>query len=134
MQHQSLANPAMAGNERPGVYRQDTDLPVRNIDNFGVPVTPTISNEDKRSSFSFANPPTHVLEAIGAQGPNREFESANGEALLRRLSLKPDANSSDFDPHAAHPSLGLSGNVISAAFCVPYKIGYTTTGEWVGCM
>ncbi|KJX93404.1 alpha,alpha-trehalose-phosphate synthase subunit Tps2 like protein [Zymoseptoria brevis] len=128
----------MASNERPPLSRVDSDLPVRNTSNFGVPVTPSISNEDKRHSFSADNPPTHVLESIGAQGApeysngNGASESAHGEALLRRLSLhaKPNLDTAPWDPRAAHPDLNLSGNVISATFCVPYKIGYTTTGEW----
>lgn len=97
--------------------------------------------------------PQHVLESIGADGPieypnversghgrapSSASEAANGarsaEELLRRLSLTGIDTSPQLDlidPHSAHPSLGLSGNVISATFAVPYKVGYTTTGEWV---
>ncbi|KAF1356607.1 alpha,alpha-trehalose-phosphate synthase-like protein subunit Tps2 [Delphinella strobiligena] len=58
----------------------------------------------------------------------------NGEDLLRRLSLngqrskQPDL--AEVDPRAAHPSLNLSGQVISATFCVPYNIAYAPDCEW----
>lgn len=59
----------------------------------------------------------------------------SGEELLRRLSLIGDPNRkpdlADVDPRAAHPSLNLSGGIISATFCVPYSIGYTPGFEWV---
>ncbi|KAK4545038.1 hypothetical protein LTR36_003589 [Oleoguttula mirabilis] len=36
----------------------------------------------------------------------------------------------DVDPRSAHPNLHLSGHVISATFCVPYKLGYTPGADW----
>ncbi|OCK96538.1 glycosyltransferase family 20 protein [Cenococcum geophilum 1.58] len=57
-----------------------------------------------------------------------------GEELLRRLSLVGDPTSkhdlADVDPRAAHPSLNLSGGVISATFCVPYTLGYCPGLDW----
>ena len=57
------------------------------------------------------------------------------EELLRRLSLTvqlpKDPAVAGFNPRTAYPGLGLSGNVISATFCVPYKIDYRSNGEWV---
>lgn len=59
----------------------------------------------------------------------------SGEELLRRLSLTGDPNKkpdlADVDPRAAHPSLNLSGGIISATFCVPYSVGYNPGVEWV---
>ena len=60
----------------------------------------------------------------------------SGEELLRRLSLTdsvPRPDQTLIDPYTAHPALGLSGNVISASFCVPYKIAYNPCGDWVRC-
>lgn len=152
----------MSSGDRPRAVRQETfENPAFSEANTSIPVTPTVSPErDGRvppttSSHGVTrNPPEHVLEAIGARGPtdyvdaaqthqSRQNESTSkvangspsGEELLRRLSLtgaRPHPDFEDLDPRAAHPGLTLSGNVISATFCVPYKIGYTTTGEWVG--
>jgi len=45
------------------------------------------------------------------------------DELMRRLSTLPKPNfKSDGDPKSEHPSLNLSGRIISAAFCVPYSI------------
>lgn len=137
----------MSSNERPRAERQNTH-PALSDAIIGIPVTPTISNEDNKfPSFHDHHHdlpqelPPHILESIGAKGASEYGNgadtngSATGEELLRRLSFAASGQSSDgqpFDPRAAHPDLHLSGNVISAAFCVPYKIGYTTTGEWVG--
>jgi hypothetical protein len=38
------------------------------------------------------------------------------------------------DPRAANPSLGLSGGVISATFCIPHALQFTKGSEWVCCM
>jgi trehalose 6-phosphate synthase/phosphatase len=52
--------------------------------------------------------------------------------LLRRMSLIGHSRSEsfDFDPREQYPSLDLSGNVISATFCIPYKVGFAANGEW----
>lgn len=60
--------------------------------------------------------------------------SRSGEELLRRLSKSAESTDqhdlADVDPRAAHPSLNLSGRVISATFAVPYSIGYAPDKEW----
>lgn len=143
--------------ENPALSKENTSIPVTptvsNDDDAFVPPT--------SGAHGIARgPPQHVLEAVGAVGkgpedlnaargngassrrrPSSPREAAsgarNGEELLRRLSLtggpRPGPELESIDPHSAHPGLSLSGNVISAAFCVPYKIGYTTGGEWVRC-
>lgn len=52
--------------------------------------------------------------------------------LLRRMSLVSHSRnqSFDFDPRQEYPNLNLSGNVISATFCIPYKIGFTANSMW----
>lgn len=60
----------------------------------------------------------------------------NPQDLLRRLSLAahpPETSrEAQFGPNSPLGSLGLTGNVISAAFCLPYKIEYAPGAEWVG--
>lgn len=141
--------------ENPALSKENTSIPVTptvsNDNDVSVPPSTGAHGITR-------NPPQHVLEAIGAVGkgpedlhsarengtstgrrPSSPREAAsgarNGEELLRRLSLngppRPAPEVDSVDPRSAHPGLSLSGNVISAAFCVPYKIGYTTSGEWV---
>lgn len=144
----------MSAADRPTAHRQDTGHPALSEANTSIPVTPTVSHEDNdayvppsRSTYGInTSPPPHVLEAVGADGaqdastsasansPSATAAGARGEELLRRLSVTGQLSTedvADLDPRAAHPGLSLSGNVISATFCVPYKIGYTSTGEWV---
>lgn len=77
-------------------------------------------------STNGARPSSPTEAAAGARSP---------EELLRRLSLtvQPSKRPSeaDFDPRVAYPGLGLTGHVISATFCVPYKISYSPEGDWV---
>lgn len=58
-----------------------------------------------------------------------------GESLLSRLGRTGEQGAktdlADVDPRAAHPELSLSGHIISAAFCVPYSLGYSPNVEWV---
>lgn len=141
----------MSGSSRPSAARQDTSLPGHlREENISIPVTPSEESYARPGTGS-SNAPKHVLEAVGASGQQEYFSdragsanapssaqeaangAKNGEDILRRLSLtgsKPDFDS--IDPRTAHPGLGLSGNIISATFAVPYKVGYTTSGEWVG--
>lgn len=147
----ALRGRQMSAGDRPAAQRQDTGHPALSEANTSIPVTPTVSHEDNeayvppsaRTYGITTNPPPHVLEAVGADGSTDRRRSSpseaaagarDGEELLRRLSLTgqaPKQDVADVDPRTAHPGLSLSGNVISAAFCVPYKIGYTSTGEWV---
>jgi hypothetical protein len=77
-----------------------------------------------------------------ASRPDSPSELTKGaktaEELLRRLSLAHDPSMkkdlADVDPRAAHPNLHLSGGIISAAFCVPYNIGFAPDLEWVRLM
>jgi trehalose 6-phosphate synthase/phosphatase len=59
-------------------------------------------------------------------------KASSGMELLRRLSLTSDAPTSpETDPRVQHPGLRLSGRLISAAFCIPYKIGFRSGSDWV---
>lgn len=79
------------------------------------------------------------LPSVPSARPTSPSEAAkgarSGEELLRRLSLTGERQQhpdlADVDPRAAHPNLNLSGTIISAAFAVPYSIGYAGEGnEW----
>lgn len=68
-----------------------------------------------------------------ADSPSEVAKGARtGAELLRRLSLvdRPKSETVDVDPRVAYPGLRLSGNVISATVCIPYKVGYQFGGEW----
>jgi len=56
----------------------------------------------------------------------------SGRELLRRLSLVDSygTESVDIDPRTAHPGLRLSGNIISATFCIPYQLTHDPKGGW----
>jgi hypothetical protein len=82
------------------------------------PLPPHTPSKDRRPSSAAGI-------AAGASSP---------EELLRRFSLAGRTRKlSDVteDPRTLHPNLHLSGNVISATFCVPYRIGYSCNGNWV---
>lgn len=60
-------------------------------------------------------------------------QASSGQDLLRRLSLTGEASpmSPEVDPCAQHPGLKLSGRLISAAFCIPYKLYFQSESDWV---
>lgn len=63
-------------------------------------------------------------------------DSKSAEEVLRQLKLAANGDSSkkeltDVDPRAAHPTLGLSGSIISATFVVPYSVAFAPDKEWV---
>jgi hypothetical protein len=41
----------------------------------------------------------------------------------------PSSSLEDIDP-AQYPSFGLTGNIISATLCVPYKVSYVPGEDW----
>lgn len=73
----------------------------------------------------------------GAKAPDSPTQFASGARspadLLRRLSLI-DSNRPaipEVDPRESHPSLHLSGGIISATFCIPHSVGFKKGAEWV---
>lgn len=58
---------------------------------------------------------------------------SSGQDLLRRLSLTGESSpmTPEADPRAQHPGLKLSGRLISAAFCIPYKLYFQSGSDWV---
>ncbi|PLB51733.1 putative alpha,alpha-trehalose-phosphate synthase subunit Tps2 [Aspergillus steynii IBT 23096] len=49
-------------------------------------------------------------------------DAKTGSELLRRLSLRGAPPVLEAHPREQYPSLNLSGRIISAAFCIPYKL------------
>ncbi|KAH8688850.1 putative alpha,alpha-trehalose-phosphate synthase subunit Tps2 [Talaromyces proteolyticus] len=60
--------------------------------------------------------------------------ASSGTELLRRLSLIGGAHLTPATPvtdaMADHPGLQLTGRIISATFCIPYKVAHQSDGNW----
>lgn len=96
--------------------------------------TQTDQGEASSTENDAVSAPTHrdrrpsLLDEVrnGAQSP---------QDLLQRMSLiQPKPDQSDTAAGGEQPEdveLNLSGNVISATFCVPYKIGLTNDHNWI---
>ncbi|RMX72562.1 hypothetical protein D0869_14489 [Hortaea werneckii] len=125
--------------------RQITVNPVLDEEHTSVPVTPLLESAPDDQLGGRAPSFERLAEINASQthengGPQTEPTHAgndvkSSEELLRRFSLSSERSTkndlADVDPRAAHPNLHLSGHVISATFCVPYKIGYSGHGnEW----
>ncbi|KAJ5767950.1 Trehalose-phosphatase [Penicillium manginii] len=70
---------------------------------------------------------------LATSGAESRRKTSAGEDLLRRLSLTGPASpmSPGIDPREEHPGLRLSGRVISAAFCIPYKLYFKAGSDWI---
>ena len=108
-----------------------------------VPVTPGIGLGEYNSSGSATDEPSYFTHDIAnlrnsmAQSPSDAASGAKSHhEILRRMSLtSPGAQRKDSlvdtDPRAANPSLGLSGGVISATFCIPHSLQLRNGADWV---
>lgn len=97
--------------------KNSTKTPQWNANSYFAP-------QHSNSNSSSAQPDSPTAVAKGAR---------TGAELLRRLSLVDSATQPerlDIDPRTSHPGLRLSGNVISAAVCIPYSVGLRFGGEW----
>lgn len=105
--------------------------------------TPSLDSDKKNQLESdapsyFANlpgskVPETTLSGLASIPEETGRNSSSGQDLLRRLSLIGDASSalSELDPRTQHPVLRLSGRLISAAFCIPYKLYFQSGSAWV---
>lgn len=105
--------------------------------------TPNLGTDKKHQMDSdapsyFANIPGSRTESLDpseltSNPPDNRRKASSGQELLRRLSLTGGASpmSPEVDPRAQHPGLKLSGRLISAAFCIPYKLYYQSGSDWV---
>ena len=125
---------------RPTPTRQESTNPVFRDENTSVPVTPAAYTHPNpfstdRDQSQFRRTTDSASRTRRPSSPTEAAKGASGDELLRRLSLveerpgKPE--SQDADPKVTHANLHLSGNVISATFCVPYKISYASGEDWV---
>ncbi|KAF3403783.1 Trehalose-phosphatase [Penicillium rolfsii] len=102
--------------------------------------TPSLPSDKKHQMDSdapsyFASLPgvnTEALDPSDAAPLQGKRKMSSGQELLRRLSLTGDASpmSPVLDPRTQHPGLKLSGRLISAAFCIPYKLYHQAGSEW----
>jgi trehalose 6-phosphate synthase/phosphatase len=108
-----------------------------------VPVTPGIhlgeyaSRPTTGDSVSYFSHNIAQLRNQMAQSPSDAAAGAKtNDEILRRMSvpspgLQRKDSVLDIDPRAANPSLGLSGGVISATFCIPHSLQYRKGQDWV---
>ncbi len=119
--HSSISNNAITpGVSASGASAYDNrETPHWNANSYFAPkVTDTVIAEE----------PAEIDDpvATAAKGAKTPAE------LLRRMSLLGHSRSQSFgfEPREQYPSLELSGNVISATFCIPHKVGFAANGEW----
>lgn len=73
----------------------------------------------------------HVMSSPEQQGA-ADAASMSGHDILRRMSRSSRGRRESLsDIRAAHPSLPLSGNVISATFNMPHSLKYRKGADWV---
>ena len=117
-------------------HDQDSCTPSLNKDSRGQLPTdesPNSQIDGPGGSSSGNNGVTdRILEASTA-GSQLAGDSYSGPELLRRLSLVSDTTipQPSFAHPEGHPDLGLSGRIISAAFCIPYKLAFRSGEPWV---
>jgi trehalose 6-phosphate synthase/phosphatase len=108
-----------------------------------VPVTPGIHLGEYASwpntgeSTSYFSHDLSKLRQTMAQSPSDAAAGAKtNNEILRRMSLSSPGlqrkdSLLDVDPRAANPTLGLSGGVISATFCIPHSLLHRKNLDWV---
>ncbi|KAJ5537953.1 hypothetical protein N7513_005900 [Penicillium frequentans] len=95
------------------------------------------SQPDSDAPSYFANVPGTSTEGIDSPDlssiPEKsQGTTSSGQDLLRRLSLVGESSPvlPEVDPRTQHPELKLSGRLISAAFCIPYKLQFQAGSDW----
>lgn len=99
-----------------------------------VPVTPDIfpgADKPSPSSSSSSGVPVASYFAHELQQQDDEPAPATVDASQETVHRTLSASLDTIDPRATNPSLGLTGNVISATFCIPHTLQYTKGSEWV---
>lgn len=100
-------------------------------------VTPSLEKMSNEAPSYFGNlPGTKSVTTDPSENKPQPVQTAgrasSGVDLLRRLSLTSDSPMSpETDPRTQHPGLHLSGRLISAAFCIPYKLSFRSGSDWV---
>jgi trehalose 6-phosphate synthase/phosphatase len=96
-------------------------------------------DETEASYFSEVPGTATALKDAYAKSPMSPADAASGATsgpeLLRRLSLIGGAHLTPatpvIDPRADHPGLQLTGRIISASLCIPYKVAHQAGADWV---
>ncbi|KAL2816825.1 glycosyltransferase family 20-domain-containing protein [Aspergillus cavernicola] len=75
--------------------------------------------------------PDPTSDADPPPSPSQAAKHAkSGDELLHQLSLKEVLTVRQADLQKEYPSLNLTGRIISAAFCIPYKLQFRTGCDW----
>ena len=103
-----------------------------------VAVNPAYTSPADHPSYFTATPgtnkPANTPEVTTPASPAQAAQNASsGLDLLRRLSLKEPPSQLQTDSREQYPGLRLTGRVISAAFCIPYKVCFRPGNDWVCC-
>ena len=106
--------------------------------------TPSLLSDKKHQLLSDAPSYLSDIPGINESSQSRDVgstptpayiaeESKSSMDILRQLSLVGDASSilHEADPREQHPGLHLSRRIISAAFCIPYKLSFRSGSDWV---
>jgi trehalose 6-phosphate synthase/phosphatase len=101
------------------------------------PFNPPIQQQPQWNANYIPPPTSSSSKSPRPSSPNEVAAGARSpEELLRRLSLAVQSTTDEqivtFEPRTAFAELQLTGNVISATFCVPHRISYRSDGHWVG--
>ncbi|KAJ5885295.1 hypothetical protein N7495_009805 [Penicillium taxi] len=112
------------------VANPDTSSTIPNLD------TNNKGQLENNAPSYFSNLQGAKFEPVGPSDQSISEEAGKspgaGQDLLRRLSLIGEASpmSPESDPRIQHPGLKLSGRLISAAFCIPYKLQFQSGSNW----
>jgi trehalose 6-phosphate synthase/phosphatase len=98
--------------------------------------TPAIDSSSSEVPSYFASLPGAQEEPADLAGIASPVQAArkasSGMELLRRLSLTSESPAlPKIDPREEYPGLNLSGRLISATFCIPYKLSFQSGSDWV---
>ena len=133
----SQTDSPMSASFHPALHPSITNVPVTPGINFagGSSYIQTPGEDDQPggprwNANSYFAP--YKTEAARPDSPTKFAHGARTPAdLLRRLSLVDNSRpaAAEIDPRVAHPGLNLSGNIISATFCIPYNVGYNKSKQ-----
>ncbi|KAI1619884.1 alpha,alpha-trehalose-phosphate synthase [Exophiala viscosa] len=123
---------AVSSGDRPATSE---NVPTTDIGNDEPGIAePSDPSRPATSYFNLPQPQDHLNTEVTPKmdSPIEAAKGSSGRDLLRRLSLvNPEGTDSlDVDPRTAHPALRLSGNIISATFCIPHQLTHGRDGEW----
>jgi trehalose 6-phosphate synthase/phosphatase len=125
-----------------GLERQESGHSGHRPSLMNVPLTPGIhlgeyaSEGSTAGSISYFSHDISKLRNQMAQSPSDATSGAKFDCeTLHRMSLASGLQRrdslADIDPRAADPSLGLSGGIISANFCIQHSLQYRKGADWV---